>query len=288
MNKIIFGLRNFNDKFKKIVRSPESLNFYFKTYILSKLNSVEPDFYIVSYPKSGRTWVRFMLQKYIEQLGITPQQFHDKSMLRISSDKVIKFEHDQSNWVPIPRSVSELSFNVSLYSGKKIIFLVRDPRDVLVSSWYHLRFRERIYMEDLSSFMHDNLVGINKIIAFMNMWMDNSWVPAAFYPITYEDIHRDPHTTFSSIIKFLGMQVNSEALKRAVTESAFEKMNHMEKRGELKDPWIEPGSKTSGNSMKIRKGMVGGYRSELSEKDILYLDSVIKEKLNPRLPYHRR
>jgi hypothetical protein len=35
------------------------------------------------------------------------------------------------------------------------------------------------------------------------------------------------------------------------------------------------------NSLKVRKGQVGGYKQELSDADVEFMDALIPEKLDP-------
>ncbi|MDA2936968.1 sulfotransferase domain-containing protein [Acidobacteria bacterium AH-259-A15] len=283
MNRYLFFGRNLSDKLIKAIRNCSTLKFYWQTYILSRFESVEPDVYIVSYPKCGRTWLRVMFQKYGEQLGCSSQRFNDRFVLRMLDNQIIKFDHDQGTWVPAPPKIEQLSFDVPKYTNKKVVFLVRDPRDVLVSSWYHLRYRERIYKKDLASFIRDHLVGIDKVVAFMNMWLANSSVPNDFFLLTYEEMHADPVASFRRILEFMGTKVELKALQLAVEESSFQKMRQMEL--EAKEPWLKPGFKSLSESMKIRRGKVGTFREELSSQDIEFLDFVIKNKLSSKLPY---
>ena len=287
MNRYVFAARNIADKLVKAFGSWETSEFYLQTYILSRFEAVEPDVYIVSYPKCGRTWLRVMLQEYLQLIGTSLQPFNDKSLLGSSENLVIKFEHDQGNWVPAPLGIEQLSFNASKYSKKRVVFLLRDPRDVLVSSWYHLRYRERIYPKDLSAFIRDELVGIHKVVAFMNMWIENSHVPDGFFLMTYEALHSDPLSSSRELLEFIGVPVELEFLQKALEESSFEKMKRMESRGTLKEPWMQPGAKELERSMKIRKGKVGGFHDELSDQDIEFLDRVIHEELSSKLPYRQ-
>ena len=119
MNQYVFAMRNILDKFFKVICNWNTFIFYLHTYFLSNVDSVDPDVYIVSYPKCGRTWLRVMLQKYLEILGSSQHHFNDRSLMSISKGRTIKFEHDQGNWVPVPRKINQLSFNISKYSGKK-------------------------------------------------------------------------------------------------------------------------------------------------------------------------
>jgi len=283
MNQYVFAAKNIFDKLCKISGNREIFKFYWKTYFLSKFKSVEPDVYIVSYPKCGRTWLRIMLGKYIELIGDNAIQQFDKSILQSADGVTIKFEHDQGNWVPAPLKIKQLSFKSSKYSGKKTAFLVRDPRDVLISSWYHLKFRERIYTGTLSDFIRDDLVGIRKIIAFMNMWIENCNVPDSFSLFTYEMFRENTIGQFKNLLYFTGIPIDETIIKNVVEQSSFKKMKQLEKNGTLKEPWMKPGNKNSDNSMKIRKGKVGSFREELSEGNIAFLNEIINKELSPQL-----
>lgn len=286
MNQLEFALRNISDKLLKILRSPRFAEFYVQHYILGNLERMDPGIYIISYPKSGRTWLMSLLRNYFELYGLDSNLFNDKSCFKLPNKKVVKFDHGRGGWVPAPVKIQRLCFNTEKYVGKKITFLARDPRDILVSSWHHLRFREKIYQGSLSEFIRDDLVGIRKVIAFMNIWLENSHVPDGFHLLTYEQLHSDPIFSFRRLLDFMGVPVISGVLESAVKESSFEKMKRMEMNSSLQEPWMNPGSKDTNHSMKIRKGKVGGFSEELSAEDIEFLNDVIQSELSSKLPYH--
>lgn len=285
MDQYLFAVRNIGDKLTKIAGDLAILKFYWQTYVCSKFDSVEPDVYIVSYPKCGRTWLRVMLGNYLELIAFSSLRFRDRFFVGIPGGRTIKFEHDQGNWVPAPPRIDQLYFDRVKYHQKKVVFLVRNPRDVLVSSWYHLKYREHIYRRGLSAFIRDDLVGIHKVIAFMNIWLENSHVPDGFHLLTYEQLHSDPIFSFRKLLKFMDIPVVPEFLQAAVKESSFEKMKCMEMNGSLKEPWMKPGSKDTDHSVKIRKGKVGEFRLELSIEDIEFLNDVIRSELSSKLSY---
>lgn len=60
MNQIIFVTRNITDKFFKVLKDRERFKFYWQTYITNRFNLIEPDIYIIFYPKIGKTfWQEF-------------------------------------------------------------------------------------------------------------------------------------------------------------------------------------------------------------------------------------
>ena len=186
MNQYHFAVRNILDKLIKMTGDWTLVRFYWKTYVSSMFDSIEPDVYVVSYPKCGRTWLRVMLKNYLKVMGFPSPLFNDRSIMGFPDGQTVKFEHDQGNWVPAPFRIEQLRFNTAKYHNKKVVFLFRDPRDVLVSSWYHLRYRENIYKKGISDFINDDLVGMPKIIAFMNMWIENKQHIREFFLKSYE------------------------------------------------------------------------------------------------------
>ena len=286
MNQYLFAIRNISDKIIKIINNWSIFRFYLETYVFSRLDRIKPDIYIVSYPKCGRTWLRVMLQRYLEQQLYTPPKILDKSIIWLPDGRLIKFEHDQGSWVLAPPKLDRLSFNHEKYHDKKIIFFIRDPRDILISSWYHLKYRENIYRKGISDFINDDLVGMPKIIAFMNMWIDNKKYIKEFFLKSYEELHNDPSSCFRDLLKFMAIPIEPEYMEIAIQESSFNKMKKLETNGFLREPWMKPGSKNSKDSMKIRKGRIGGYLEELSKEDIELINSIIYKDLTPKLPYH--
>ena len=71
---------------------------------------------VVSFPKSGRTWLRVML---------------DDIALKA------RFSHDGSDHV-FRRSFSELDADKSRYAQDSVLLLVRDPRDTVVSGYFQV------------------------------------------------------------------------------------------------------------------------------------------------------
>lgn len=286
LRRYLFAARNVADKLRKVAADPWIGRFYLETYLLRRFSRVQPDLLLVSYPKCGRTWVRMLLQSYGDLLGQAGRDFLDKQLVQVAG-RIVRFDHDQGSWVPAPRDPARLSFRHDKYEGRKVIFLVRDPRDVLVSSWYHLRYRESIYRADLSTFVRDELLGVQKVIAFMNMFLDNAHVPAEFLLITYEDLHQRPEDVLSSVLQLMKVEVRDELLGKAIEASSFERMRKLEKDRAVREPWMRPGARTD-QALKVRQGKVGSHRKELAAEDIAYLDEMLRNLLHPNFPYSGR
>ena len=131
--------------------------------------------FVVSYPKCGRTWVKVMLAKALAL------HFGDSQEDVISPIKVIKkgrypgpiirFLHLGTDVPPNPQEKKD-DRQYSRYRDKKVVLLVRDPRDVLVS-YYFQRTRRAGEEHELTSFIRHPWWGIDRLIAFMNGWYEN-------------------------------------------------------------------------------------------------------------------
>jgi hypothetical protein len=286
MNKLSFSINNVKDKVTKSLKSRKVFASYLRAYVLNRFKDIQPDAYFTSYPKCGRTWLRYMLKTYLGMIGENPEKMRVPFYVNYGEDKIIRFEHGKGDWVPAPFSIEQQTFDSEKYEGKKIIFLVRHPGDVIVSSFYHLKFRDKIYKGELSEFIRHPLVGIEKIIAFMNMMVTNQDTVKDFLLLFYEDLHKDPYKQFMKVLTLLEIPQDKEKIKKIIEESRFNKMKKKEKAGEFNEPWLKSGNKGSDNSMKVRKGKIGGYLEELNKEDIEYIEKVIKEQLDPEILSH--
>lgn len=285
MNRITFAVKNFTDKFFKLLRNPTFISTYLTHYVFSEFRSFSPDIYFISYPKCGVTWVRITINTYLNQLGLL--SYNDRKFVKLSEGAIIKFDHEQGSWVPAPRRTDRLVFNKKKYKDKKVCFLARHPGDVLVSSWYHLRYRERIYTKSISDFIRDKNLGIQKIVSFMNLWLNNRDIPSEFYLLTYEALRLNPMKEFRGLFSFLGIPMDDHALKVAVENTSFERMQASEKSNKSTDPWTASGASRSDKSLKTRKGKIGGYLEELLPGDVTFLNEFIAEHLTLELAYHK-
>jgi hypothetical protein len=210
----------------------------------------------VSYPKSGRSWVRFVLH----EAGVSEQ---------------INFQHDgfEFNDGARPTHNYDLTVRLEKYDhDQKVVFLTREPRDVLVSLYHQVtgRFKDIFsYEGPVSDFIRDDYFGAGPLKKFNDMW-EFILTKRHFLKISYEDCHRDLRGSVENILGYYNLTCTREDIDRGVAAGSFENMKSVEDDGQFHAPWL----RRRNDSPKVRTGRVGGFRDTLSDEDIAYLDSV--------------
>lgn len=239
--------------------------------------------YIVSYPKSGRTWLRVLLGKALcEQFNIDSKLLLETHQLsRVAKILPTLFTHEQSalaagyHW-------NSLKFNSSLYRTKKVVFLVRHPYDTLVSSYFHAQKRLKIFSGSMSEFVRSENLGIRKILMFNKMWFEHQNNPQDFLVLRYEDLHQNTHQCLRSLLNIVGVSsVSDEIISQAVDFADFDNLKKLEKEKYFQNSMLQTTNEADNNSYKVRQGKIGGYVNYLTSEDIEYLDKITLEVGNP-------
>jgi len=233
--------------------------------------------FIVSYPKTGRTWLRVMLGKaLIERYSLSEERLLDTyKASRAAGIGPVMFSHGGPRYLFDFRPYDKLTFDADLYRGKKVVHLVRDVRDTLVSYYFQLAKREMLFEGEMSAFLRDARFGAPKIIAYYTQWFRNRNVPRAFLAVSYEQMRAEPVETLTRVLTFLGVADAARVAPAAVEYASFENMKKMETGGGFKRKMMQPGDAQDKESYKVRKGKVGGFREYLSDADIAYVDAQI-------------
>ena len=205
-------------------------------------NVLQNDIFLVSYPKSGNTWLRFILANLLnknEEINFTNIHQYSAEEGKIPS---LKDELNKQRFVK-----SHSQFNSSF---PKIIYIVRDGRDVYVS-YYHYLKNNLPPGTSFKEFLANGPFIYGRWSEHVFSWLDNCKNPLLL--IKYEDMHRDPLNTMGKVIDFIGLEVDNMSIKIALEKSCFDHMRNLEKtfgRGEYK----------TGPDIFMRKGEVGDWQ----------------------------
>ncbi|MCP5095937.1 MAG: sulfotransferase domain-containing protein [Chloroflexi bacterium] len=248
-----------------------------KPIINIKISKRGTEAYIISYPKCGRTWLRLMMGKVIcDHYNLSNQlMLHTYELTTKSRLLKTHFSHDYSS-IRSGFPYQYLPIEKSGYAQKKVLFLIREIKDVLVSSYFQATRRTGKFNGSLSKFIRSPQFGVKKVVSFYNSWYEQQDVPQAFLLLPYEDMIKNPDRSLIQVLSFIGLQDAPDPLiKTAVQFASFDNMQKMEKIGLFHDDKLRPAQENDQESYKVRKGKIGGHKAYLSQDDIAYIDTTI-------------
>lgn len=236
---------------------------------------------VISYPKCGRTWLRLLIGHYlvVDNSFLEQDALKCEALVHRSSLPKILFIHDDTDWTTRKvLSYDQLSTNKTQYKQHNVIFLHRNIKDILVSSYFQATRRDGVFQGTLSEFVRDKCFGVKKILRFNKIWFENQNIPNKFMMLSYEEMHNNTKQSLSHVMRFLGKKrINSNAISVAVEKCSFENMRQAELKNTYKSFRLQPGNSNDSESFKLRKGKINGYVDYLTEDDIAYIDEIIKE-----------
>ena len=262
--------------------------------------------WISSYPKSGNTWVRYFLCNYLYNSNWENHNFEIlrnidkfppyKYLQKIVDKKIISNNaYNISNyWISIQKEITKTSKGYLFYKNHNAlvsiegndltnelftlgaIYIVRDPRDVLIS---YTNFNSKLNIEDkLNRLISENLYcHVSKKypldIEILGSWKFNyiSWrdgiknIPKII--IKYEDLVNDTYNTMLKIIVFLSnlihCNVDHEKIKFSVNQSSFKRLQKLENKVGFHD---NPNKFFNSGKINQWKNILSNEQKDLIEK----------------------
>jgi hypothetical protein len=218
------------------------------------------DTFVVSYPRSGNTWTRFLIANLVHP---------DKDVSFANIEKLIPDTSSQSNralkTTPRPRIIKTHEYFDHRYP--KTIYIVRDPRDVVLS--YYDFQRKYMQIDDaypLEQYVDDFVNG--KLISIgWGTWGENvaSWIYTRgkrnnFLLMRYEDMMNDTMRELARISEFLDIPADPKRLRHAVESSSADRMRTLEKLEE--DNWVATKNRRKDIPF-VRVAKSGGWHTAL-------------------------
>ena len=255
--------------------------------VIERLRS---DLYLVSYPKTGRTWLRMLMKTALHKhLGVPvkdPLEFHELTEKDERIPRISVVHDDEPHWKKTHELTSDKS---KWYRNKKVILLIRDPRDTMVSLYIQMTKRWKVFTESektINEFIWQETGALKSMIEYYNIWAQNRDIPKDLLMIRYEDIHSQTLQKLRESIEFLGVNdTPNDTLNEAIEFNRLEKLKKREASGEFNTKRLKPGSKDDPESMKVRKGKVGGYQEYLSYDEACKIRDYTYEHLDPWYGY---
>jgi hypothetical protein len=246
----------------------------------------EADAVIVSFPKSGRTFVRAMLARlYQRRFGIDERGLLEFPVLRRAAANVprVLFTHAGDAM----RSPAEIRVDPSDYAGKKVVLIARHPGDIAVSRYHHLehrsrdKARRRLAEQPLKTFVWADQGGIPSIVTFLNRF---AALPGVVI-VRYEDFLADPARSLRTLTKAIGLKADRKDIADAVQFGSLANLKRLEREGYFASSRLRRARKRDEQSGKVRSGTSGGYRAELDAEAAARIDAYVRDNLDPRFGY---
>ncbi|MEN0002509.1 MAG: sulfotransferase domain-containing protein [Bacteroidota bacterium] len=233
---------------QKVVNVARSI--YYQQYLL-KFGERDDDIYIATYPKSGTTRMQMLVYQLLTDGSMDFEHIYDVSPW-IRNEALLKKEPRE---LPSPRIIKshERYAQFSKSMKGRIIFVMRDGKDVAASMFHQQRNYNKPNLEFATFFKH-NYVKPDKMnyFTFMKAWLRNSKKLPILY-IRFEDMIADFDAVVYKVAAFLQVEVPPDALPRIRERCSFDFMKaHEAKFGEQ-----PPKKKERIYNQFIRKGKAG-------------------------------
>lgn len=185
------------------------------------------DTFLVSYPKSGNTWLRFLVANLLQQEP--PVGLLDADQIVPSVDARSKrFLNDMAP----PRVIKSHYCFQPAY--KRIIYIVRDPRDVAISQ-FHYQIKRGVLEPGASIELFISKFLAGEVCPY-GSWGENvgSWLATRrhdpnFLLVRYEDMLAQALPIAASITRFLMLPEDPARIALAIERSSLEAMRKLEK-----------------------------------------------------------
>ena len=175
---------------------------------------------------------------------------------------------------------------IESYPEIKIISLVRDPRDVLLSFSNHLKlshedvFGKMISMDHFELDENDPDLKEGYKRSLLGSWSNHylswkSYKGRELLFLKYEDLVKNPYENFHKVLtylkNFVPLELDSEKIRSSIKITSFENL----KKNEEDEGFIEQGMSRE----FFRKGIIGDWKSSLKPELLKKIESKFKKEM---------
>ena len=261
--------------------------------------------WIASYPKSGNTWVRSFLSNYFsknENFNFNQlkkiNKFPRKEIFEELDIDYKDFKNIASNWITMQEYINLKNETIYLKTHNAMVtvnnskftdanntngfvYLVRDPRDVILSYSSHLGISSEetfeLMQDDLSfEAMTDEENSRNFLLGSWasnyNSWKSFNSVEGLI--IRYEDLVTKTESSFIKIISYLNkinnLEINIDKIKNSIQNINFSTLKNLE---------TDQGFAEKGKNSFFRKGKIGDWKENLNPKTVKEIEFVFNKEM---------
>jgi len=186
--------------------------------------------YLVSYPRSGNTLMRFLIANYQYPDKVINWKTVEWAIPNLRS-RLFTQSHTSivKDWNPLVFKIHQSNFKG--YKGARVIYIYRDGRDVALSYYHFSKFHPQVNKENrcriFDEFLQKFLLGGIEYGSWkehVKKWAIDKRRTSPLLVLKYEEALSEPRDALRSIIDFLGWKYNDAILKAAVEKSQYLRM----------------------------------------------------------------
>jgi len=233
---------------------------------------------MLSYPKSGRTWLRFMVNSYLcRVLNLDCANVFEVEK-QLKTTRPIEWTHltgamitKLPYWAMGPWRLDD--------AAKRVPWLVltRNFQATLASAYFQARDRIKVFDGTPAEFLRSPRYGVIKLVSFYNMFEELRPKLTDCTLFSYEAMLADPRSALEQVVTRLGLSVDEAVLDEVVEASSFENMKRLSVTPEYTGTVIAPTDPNNPETFKVRSA--GRVKEVLfADEDLAYLDRVIEDQ----------
>ncbi|RCV31826.1 hypothetical protein SETIT_6G209100v2 [Setaria italica] len=253
------------------------------------------DIFLATYPKCGTTWLK-ALAFTVANRSRHPVASHAHPVLTSNPQDLVPFlvlrPIKELEALPSPRLLSTHLSCTSLPSGAstlgcRIVYLCREPKDVLVSTWHF--FTNKVHKDfhiDLGKAFEFFCEGFSIGGPFwehcLGYWKQSMEEPGRVLFLKYDEMMANPAEHVKILAEFLGVPFTEKEESAGVVEEvvrlcSFENLKSLPVNSTGVSDRV--GGLPTENSSFFRSGKVGDWKNHLTEEMASKLDCIVEEKL---------
>lgn len=209
--------------------------------------------FVTGFARGGTSWLRDCIGSHPD-VAILPRErvvfrdMKDPDEVRAYFQREAAELPDSSRFIvnKAPANAPHIGWAARAFPESRFVFIIRDPRDVLVS---HQR-GTKAWMKGANSTVEGCM---SKIQRYYEGWLEAEGLPNVML-VRYEDLHQNFFTTMRRVLDFIGADTHEEVLEEILAENSFAART---KRANVED-----------RSAAKRRGVIGEWAQQLEAEEI--------------------
>ena len=227
------------------------------------------------YPKSGNTWLRFMIFNYLELLDNKKlnETISFNFLNQIQSnvlEKGLELKYKKNDLI-FYRTHSPYSRCYKLFDV--LIFIHRNPLDTLISAYYYY-FKRELPFHAFPKKLRNKLKDIDFFVLYnFKKWLIyyNKSVSVADVIVNYSDLKSDPFSQMKKIFIKLKLPLKDELIKKTVKLSSFKNIKVMASKLNQLNGMASKEGESNFKGVFVRSGEELQYKNELKAETVNYI-----------------